>query len=163
RFARALVLAPTEPASLEQLWIFADKADAWHLAARALHLAAGSAPASHQPALRKKLAEALETHLGAPEQALLLWRQISRDLPSDQQAHQAIERLLQSAGAAQELVANLEARIAGEKDKAQKRRLLEQLVSRLEEQGSDPARALEAYQRILKIDPVDPKTWESLL
>lgn len=160
--ARALVLAPGDVAIAEQLASWADRSNGWLLAARALRLAADHAAPAERLALRKRLAVALEEKLSAPEQALSLWRQLAHDDPHDEDAHAAVERLLQRAGAAQELLANLEARLASEQDPAQQRRLLEQLATRLEEQGADPAKALEVYRRILALDAADARAWERL-
>lgn len=130
--------------------------------------------------LRYKLAVVVHRHLQDTEGAL----SHLRDALTDQSGHPASVALLESIMAAEgehraaaaevleplylacsdwpKLTAALEARIQGEADVEERKRLLTRLAQLYEDQLEDFEAAVEVYARLFREDPRDEDTWETL-
>ncbi len=94
--------------------------------------------------------------LGEPERALAAWRSAQSIDASDSRVLDAFEELFVQQGRWLDCVELLEKRVALTEGKRPRIAMLLNLAAMAHERLDDDERALEAYERVLQLDPADP-------
>lgn len=112
--------------------------------------------------LRARAAVICEEELGDRKGAVARWNAILGSFPDDREAMEALERNYRALGLFGDLARLYEIRIAQESVAEERRALLLELGKIQLDQLEDEMAAVEAYRRVLELDPGDREAFESL-
>jgi tetratricopeptide (TPR) repeat protein len=104
-----------------------------------------------------ELAQIAGERLDRRDEAIALWWRIHELEPGRVEAFDTIERLAERAKNFEEVAKVLERRVEQESDENAKVALLTKLAGLWQDRIKDPARASRAYERVLEIQPKNPK------
>jgi tetratricopeptide (TPR) repeat protein len=153
-FEEAVAGGADDPAARADLERLAGDPGAWEAVAKAYQSALPRVPSAALE-LRRRLATICGERLGALDQAVAWWDEVAAADPGPE-PWAALVRLRRRQGAKRELVAALlrlaEATLAPEA----KKDLLFEVAKIMDEQLANREGAIEAYRKILSIDPEDP-------
>jgi tetratricopeptide (TPR) repeat protein len=107
--------------------------------------------------LYARAATIAESRLGDDARAIDAHRRTLEQMPDDEAALEALDRLLAKQGAHEELAEILERRVQGESDPTLKNELLLRLGTLRWEQFEDTRGAFSAFQEVLERDPSEPR------
>src|SRR5690606_40841487 len=111
---------------------------------------------------RARAAVICEEELGDRKGAVARWNAILDSFPDDREAMEALERNYRALGLFGDLARLYEIRIAQESVAEERRALLLELGKIQLDQLEDEMAAVEAYRRVLELDPGDREAFESL-
>jgi len=112
--------------------------------------------------LRARAAVICEEELGDRPGAVARWNSILNSFPDDREAVEALERNYRALGRFADLARLYEMRIAQEASAEERRALLLELGALQLDQLEDEVAAIEAYRRVLEMDPGDREAFEAL-
>lgn len=123
--------------------------------ARVLEQLADTKHGEERRRLLAELAHGLADHLADAAQAIAAWEHLLAENPSDLEALRALTGLYRAVGKPAKAVETLEAELALALTPRQKVALLVQIAKLDEGELLDEARAAEAWERVLDVDPDD--------
>ncbi|MEO8213414.1 MAG: hypothetical protein ABI560_09480, partial [Myxococcales bacterium] len=156
-------LNPANRANRESLARFAGEVSAVpELAQRLRAMAARTQDAELRRDLLVEVAELLETRLGNAAEAEKVYREILEAEPLHAGAFRALGRLYRDGERWSDLQALLEARQNRVADVAERIDLLAQIAEVDETVLDDSAHAIASYEKMLELDPSDPRAYKAL-
>ena len=168
--ARALGELVKESGSVdEEAEIYADlerlaRAEgAWGDLVNAVHAAIeGSYDAELLARMHARVARVRDAELRDGAGAIESWRKVVAARDDEGEAWRALERLLEAAGRAEELVAVLEKRATLEDDAGAQKELLARAAALYDGRLGQPEQAIAAWRQVLTIDDGDPRALDAL-
>ena len=124
---------------------------------------ATDAPSEELVRRLEEIAAVAEKNLGDPERAVVAWRRVEELEPSAPRAREMQKRILLKSKSFDRIVPILERECELTEDVAQKVELLRRIAQLQREKLAAPARALEIYQQILRLDPRDQMAMRALV
>ncbi|MDQ3032095.1 MAG: hypothetical protein M3Y87_06740, partial [Myxococcota bacterium] len=155
-------LAPEGIVVREQLWATAEKAGAWDRLANALSARVERADDNERLWLRRAIARIAGERLGDTERAITQLREIVAADPHDIEATKSLDRIYRTGERWPELRALLIARIASERDDADRWMLLHELAKLETNEIGDEESAAAHWRAALAIDPADREALAAL-
>lgn len=153
-FEEAVAGGADDPAGRADLERLAGDTAAWEAVARAYQAALPRVPAAALE-LRRRLATICGERLGALDRAVAWWDEVAAVDPGPEPLT-ALVRLRRRQGAKRELVAALLRLAEATPAPESKKELLFEVAKIMDEQLANREGAIEAYRKILSIDPEDP-------
>jgi tetratricopeptide (TPR) repeat protein len=153
-FEEAVAAGGDDPAGRADLERLAGDAAAWEAVAGAYQAALSQVPAAALE-LRRRLASICGERLGALDRAVAWWEEVAAADPGPEPLS-ALVRLRRRQGAKRELVAALLRLAEATPAPESKKELLFEVAKIMDEQLANRDGAIEAYRKILSIDPEDP-------
>ncbi len=157
--SRALILNPMLEDIRKNIEKHAAQGALWKEVVRIYDVAAQSTSVEGAIPLVRRAAQILDALLGDVQESLLRWKRLLLLQPEDAQAISAIEMLSVRVGQRDEQIQEIKQKLKQSSDTSEqgleKRYLLWQMASGLEQQGSDPWTARVLYRQMLEIDPDD--------
>ncbi len=154
-FEESVAGGADDPAARADLERLASDTTAWEAVARTYQAALPRVPAPAALELRRRLATICGERLGALDRAVAWWDEVAAADPGPEPLS-ALVRLRRRQGAKRELVATLVRLAEATPGLDARKDLLFEVAKIMDEQLADREGAIEAYRKILAIDPEDP-------